>query len=129
MNLRSTKANAALAAFHSACQFFYPARLETDVFPSFIKCLLHLVRDVDDLRRGDDVVPAMDKSVEDLIEPEAVFCLSIFVEITNFAPVQYLTLASERRNGTQIRMHRGVHKARVIVVTLNVSRPIKPIHT
>lgn len=70
----------------------------------------------------------MNKAIKNLIEPEAVFRLAELVEIVDLAPVQNLAFASKRCDGAQVRMHCGVHQAGVIVVALNVPRPIEPVH-
>jgi hypothetical protein len=126
-NSRCTKSNAALAALHSASQLFNPARLEANVLPSLVQCFLDFVGDVDDLRCGDYIVPPMNKAIENLIEPEAVFNFAILVKITNLAPVQYLAFASERCDGTQVRVHGGINQAGIIVVALNIARAVEPV--
>lgn len=86
-NLRCAVANTALTRFHCASQFLHPARFKTDVLPALVQGLLHLHRDIDDLRGRDDIVPAMDESIKNLVEPKAVFAFAIFVEIADFAPM------------------------------------------
>jgi hypothetical protein len=87
VNLRCAESNAALAAFHSAGQLFHAARFQADVFPALVQGFFHFVGYVDDLRRGDDIVPPMDEAIEHLIEPETVFSFAILVEIADFASV------------------------------------------
>jgi hypothetical protein len=81
--LRGTEPNAALATFHGACKLFYPARFQADVLPSFVERFLHLVGHVDDLRRGNNIVPSMNEAIKDLVEPETVLGLAIIIEIAN----------------------------------------------
>jgi hypothetical protein len=92
--LRCTETYASLAALYRTGQFFYPTSLKADILPSLVERLLHLVGHVDDLRSGDDIIPPVDESIEDLVEPETIFCLAIFIEIANLTPVQNLAFAS-----------------------------------
>lgn len=95
INLRSTVSNASFAALHCASQLLHPARLETDVLPSFVQRFLDFVGYVDNLRSRDDIVPSVNEAIEDLIEPKTVFCFSIFVQIANLTPVQDLAFTSQ----------------------------------
>lgn len=127
VNLRGTKANTALAALDGTSKFFYPTRFQADVLPSLIQGLLNLVGHIDDLRRGDNIVPAMDEAIIYLIKPEAVLRFAVFIEIADLTSMQDLTFASERCDGAEIRMHGGVHQARIIVVALHISRTVEPV--
>ena len=40
----------------------------------------------------------MNETVEDLIEPKAIFAFAVLIKVTDFAPVQYITLAAQRRD-------------------------------
>ena len=93
-DLRCTIPNATLAALNGTGQLLDSARFETNVLPSLIQCLLDLVGDIDDGRDRNNVVPAMDEAIEDLVEPEAVLRLAILVQIADFAPMQDLAFSS-----------------------------------
>lgn len=127
LDLRRAKANTALAALNGTGQFLHAARLQANVLPSLVQGLLDLFGYVDDLRRGDDIVPAMDKAIEYLVKPETVFHFAIFIKIADLTSMQDLTFASERCDGAQVRVHGGIHQARIIVVALNISRTVKPV--
>ena len=127
LDLRCTKANTALAALDSTGQLLHPACLQTNVLPSLVQGLLDLFGYVDDLRRGDDIVPAMNKAIKHLVKPETVLHFAIFIKIADLTSMQDLAFASERCDGAQVRVHGGVHQARIIVVALNISRTVKPV--
>ena len=88
------KPYAAFAGFHGTRELFDTTCFKADVFPTLVKSLLDFVWNIDDLRNGDHLVPAMNETIEDLIEPEAVLVLSIFVKIINLASVQDLAFSS-----------------------------------
>lgn len=127
LDLRSAIPDAALAALDSAGQLFDATGLETNVLPSLIKRLLDLNGHVDDGRHRDDVVPAMNETVKDLVEPEAVLGLAIVVQVANLAAMQDLAFASEGGEGAEVRVHGRIHQTGVIVVTLHIARAIEPV--
>lgn len=77
--LRCAIPDTTLAALNSAGQFLDATSLKADVLPPFVQCFLDFVGYVDDLRHWDDIVPAMDEAIEDLVEPETVFGLAVLV--------------------------------------------------
>ena len=94
-DVRCAISNTTLAALDGAGQFFDAAGLETNVLPSFVERLLDLVRDVDDRGHRDDVVPAMNEAIEDLVEPETVLGLAVLVQVANLAAMQDLAFPPE----------------------------------
>lgn len=125
--LRGAIPNATLAALDGAGQFLDTTRFEANVLPSLVEGLLDLVGNVDDRRDGDDVVPAMDEAIKDLVEPKTVLGLAVLVQIANLAAVQDLALSSQRGQGAEVRVHRRIDETSVVVVALHVSRAIKPV--
>ena len=69
----------------------------------------------------------MDEAIENLVEPEAVLCLAVFVQITNLTPMQNLALAAEGSERAKVGVHCRVHQASVVVIALHISWPIKPV--
>ena len=101
-HLRCAVPNATLTALDGAGQFFDSTCFETNVFPSLVQGFFDLVGHVDDGRCWNDIVPAMNESIKDLIEPEIVFSLAIVIEIADLAPVPNMAFASERSDGAEI---------------------------
>jgi hypothetical protein len=124
----SAEPNAALAGFNSAGQFFHTTSFEANVLPSFVQGFLDSVRNIDNLRSRDDVVPAVNEAIKDLVEPETVLRFAILVQIIDLGAMQNLTSPSERGDGTNVGMHRGVDKTRVVVVALHIPWSIEPIY-
>ena len=93
-NLRCAISNATLAALDGASQFLHSTGLETYVLPSLVQRFLDLVGYVDNRRDWNNVIPAMNEAVENLVEPEAVLGLAVLVYIANFASMQDLAFSS-----------------------------------
>jgi hypothetical protein len=70
----------------------------------------------------------MNEAIKNLVEPKAVLNFAIFIEIANLAPVKYLAFASERCDGTQIRVHGGIDQAGIVVVALNIAGAVEPVN-
>lgn len=92
--LLGAKPGASLASLDCAGELFDTAGLNDDILPSLIKNLLDLFRYVNDERYRDHFVPSMDKSIENLIEPEGVLYFAVLLEVCNLTPVQDLTFTS-----------------------------------
>ena len=81
--LRSAESNAALAGFDSAGQLFHATSFEAYILPPLVQGLFDSVRNIDDLRSRDDVVPTVDEAIKDLVEPEAIFRFAILIQVVD----------------------------------------------
>ncbi len=126
-NSRCTVTGAPLAQLDRASQLLDPTCLNDNVLPPLVKSLLHLFRHVDDLRGGNDLVPSVDETIKDLIEPERVLSLAKFLQILDLASVEYVAFPSKRCDRTDVRVHCPVHESSVIVTAENVARPVIPV--
>ena len=70
----------------------------------------------------------MNEAIKDLVEPETVLGLAVLIQVADFASMQNLALPPQRGNRAEIGMHRRIHQTGVIVVALDISRAIKPVH-
>jgi len=117
----------ALAQLDCAGELFDATSFDCNVLPAIVKRSFDLIRNVDDLRGGNNLVEATNETIEDLTEPEAVFAFAIFVKVGDFCAMRHLTLAAKGSDRTNIGMHSSVDNSCVVVIALHVSRSIEPV--
>lgn len=118
---------APLAGLDRASEFLATPLFNQHKLPALVKHLLDLFGHVDDARRRDQVVVLLDVAVVEFFEPEAVGVLAIGVRRADVNPMPNLTLATQGRQGCDVRVHCSKHDSSVRHLAANVPRPIVPI--
>ena len=85
--LLCTKSHTAFAGFNLTGELLNSSSLQTDKLPSLIESLLHLVGNIGNLGCRNNVVPAVNKTVETLVIPETVWLFPILVEVLDLTPM------------------------------------------
>ncbi len=86
-------------------------------------------RDVYDLVDRNDIVISVNVAIKEPLIPEAVPCLTIFVDIVDLTAVEDATLASQRGQRADIRVHGSEDDASVSDLALDVPGSVIPVNT
>jgi len=117
----------ALAQLDGAGELFDATSFDCNVLPTIVERSLDLIRNVDNLRGGNNLVEATDETIKDLTEPEAVFAFAILIKVGDFSTMRHLTLAAKGSDRANIGMHSSVNDSCVVVIALHVPRSIEPV--
>jgi len=120
-------AGTSLARLNRTGQLLAPALLHQNVLPALVEHLFDVLRYVDDLRRGDDLVILLNITVIQLLIPEAVGLAFVFGHVWDLALVPDLALAAQGCQRVDLGVHRGKNQARVLHLTANVLWSVVPI--
>ena len=126
-NIRCTIATTPFTALHIASQLFHSCSFDNNVFPSLVQGFLHFFWYIDHLRNRDYLVPAVDKTIKALIEPESVSFFAIFVQIFDLATMQHLAFTAQRGQRANVGVHRGINESRVVAKAQHIARPVDPV--
>lgn len=126
-NIPGAVAGASLAGLNGASELLATPLLNQNIFPAVVQDFLDSFGNIDNARSRYKVVIFLDVAVIELLKPEAVGRLAIFVRVADLHPVPNLTLASQRCQGTDVGVHCCKHDSRVVHFASNIPRAIIPI--
>jgi hypothetical protein len=124
---RRTITTASFATLGVAGKLFDLGGLDNDVLPPLVQGLFDIFGDIDDCRGWDDLVPAMDEAVKNLVEIEMVAFFFVFLDITTLTFVGNKAFATKRCQWADVRMHGGVDQSGVVAEPLHITWSVHPV--
>lgn len=129
LHLPRTIAPTSLTGFYSTCKFFAPPLFHDDKSPPLIQYLFDPRGHIYDLTCRDHLIVTVNVAIEHLFIPEAVFHLTVIIQIFDIMAMCYVAFTSEGGERTGIRVHGGENNPCIVDFALDISGPIVPINS
>ena len=128
-SLPCTKTGTTFARLHGAGQLFAPPCFHHQELPPLVQDLLDMDGNVDNLANRNYIVVSMNITIEQPVVPKAISCLSILIDVFDFASVLDPTFSPQRGERTHVGVHGREDDAGIGHLAIDIARTIIPVHT